>query len=708
MTFQKMMNDFEMDMLSMQQMYDAVQKKENLRKINYYAHRVDVNKEPLIDSELQELNSIVNVLQTLYTSPLGSPISDSTYDVLQEILVDMGIPRLTGAVEINDAKKASHRFKNLRGTLDKVYYLTTSETRSNSSRKYLDEWISSITKLYEQATGKRIDFNQVKVMCQPKFDGVSAILEWDGKHAVWLSRGDTSRNRASDISHIMNVFNDVYCAGDEPYGIKFEVMVSEENKNHINELYRKRQYRNSRQVVISTLNSSEPDFKVDYLYPVPLRITKPGEQVEDIHPTLIEKFPTMICTLGEREKIKEYANSVRWVPLNNTRLRTDGIVITILDRDIQKVLGRENDINRFEIAYKFTEEVAYTRVKGMEFYVSEFGYITPVLVVNDVILKGNTINHISLSNKERFDELGLAYGDMVKVLYDIIPYVVVDDVCKRQKYSHKIDFVTRCPRCGQLLDLDATEVQCKNPVCPSRIIGRIMNYCSCLRIKNIGYSTIEALYNNDLLKNGIRSLYKLHKKRDKIEHLEGFGKLKARKIVAEIEAKRRLRDYEFFGALGIEGLSTKTFQGILSQIKLEDFVNMILLRNFDLLYAKLVEINGIGGSKAEQLVSFFKDTKNRVDFQKLYEEVRLSQSYRDKPDTQTKGRIVFTGCRPDDELINTLIQAGYEPSDSWSNSARYLIIPHQGYESSKVAKALGKGIPLIPIDQISTIEGVKI
>ena len=377
MTFQKMMNDFGMNLMTIQQMYDAVQKKDNLRKINYYAHRVDVSKEPLMDSELQELNSIVNVLQTLYTSPIGSPISDSTYDVLQEILVDMGIPRLTGAIEINDSKKASHRFKNLRGTLDKVYYLTTSETRSNSSRKYLDEWINSISTLYERSTGKRIDFNQVKVICQPKFDGVSAILEWDGKHAVWLSRGDTSRNRASDISHIMNIFNDVYCAGDEPYGIKFEVMVSEENKNHINELYRRRQYRNSRQVVISTLNSNEADFKADYLYPVPLRITKPGDAVEEIHPALIEKFPTMVCTLGERDKIKEYANSVRWVPLHNTRLRTDGIVITILDKDIQEILGRENDINRFEIAYKFTEESAYTRVKGMEFYVSEFGYITP-------------------------------------------------------------------------------------------------------------------------------------------------------------------------------------------------------------------------------------------------------------------------------------------------------------------------------------------
>lgn len=384
-----------------------------MKRINYYAHIENISKEPLKDSQLQELNAIVGILQILYNSSIDSPVSDSTYDTLQEMLIDMGIPRLTGSVEINDSKKVSHRFKNLRGTLDKTYYLYPDEPRTNKSRKYLDEWIKSAEALYKKNTGKDIDLNKVKIILQPKFDGASCILEWNLDKPIWITRGDTRNNRASDVSHIMNIFNDVFC-GDEESGQKFEVMMTEENKNKINELCRSKPYKNSRQVVTATLNSNEADFKADFLYPVPLRIMKPGDEFEQIHPQLIEKFPTMICTFGDRDKIKEFANNNRWVNINGMRLRTDGAVMTILDDNIKRALGRDGDINNFEVAYKFTEEYAYTKVKRIEFYVSEFGFITPVLVTNDVILKGNTINHISLSNKERFDELGLCYGDEVK------------------------------------------------------------------------------------------------------------------------------------------------------------------------------------------------------------------------------------------------------------------------------------------------------
>ena len=188
--------------------------------------------------------------------------------------------------------------------------------------------------------------------------------------------------------------------------------------------------------------------------------------------------------------------------------------------------------------------------------------------MNDVILKGNTINHISLSNKERFDELNLSYGDEVKVLYDIIPYVTFDEKCYRVQNGRKIPFIKNCPICNEPLDLNKTMVQCDNPNCPSRVIGRILNYCSNLRIQNIGYNTLEALWQNGLLDNGIRSLYKLRKKSNDIQDIEGFGKVKTKKIIAEIEAKRRLKDYEFFGSVGIESLSIKTFKMILITLRL--------------------------------------------------------------------------------------------------------------------------------------------
>lgn len=703
MTVEKLYNDLTFGLVSLKEAYDEIKSKDKMKRINYYIHFDNISKEPLKDNQLQELNAIVGILQVLYTSEIGSPISDDNYDTLQEMLIDLGIPRLTGSVEINSANKVEHTYKNLRGTLDKVYYLYPDEKRTNKSRKYLDEWIKSAEEKYYKITGERIDLNKVKVMLQNKFDGGSCIVEVNEK-SLWLTRGDTRNNKASDVSKIMNIFNDIYCK-EKGVGIKFEAMISEEDKDAINDLYRHHPYKNSRQVVTSILNSNEPDFKVDYLYPVPLRIIKDGEDVEQIHPELIEKFPTQICTLGDRDTIKEFANKYKYVTRNGKRFRTDGVVITILDPKIQRILGRENNINNFEVAYKFTEEVAYSKVKCVEFYVSEFGFITPVLVVHDVILKGNTINHISLSNKERFDELNLSYGDEVKIHYDIIPYVTIDEKCSRIINGRKIEFTKTCPRCNEPLDLSKTMVQCTNYNCPSRVIGRVLNYCSNLRIQNIGYSTLETLWQNGLMEHGIRSLYKLKKKSYDIQDIEGFGKVKTKKIISEIEAKRYLKDYEFFGSIGIEGLSIKTFQTIFAEIKLSEFIDMIKLKNFDLMLAKLVKVRGIGDVTANTLVTTLKDAKFKHELFKLLDEVKLQQTYGES--SLTNGKIVFSGCRPSPELDLLLRANNWEPSDSWTNKAKYLVIPKSDYESNKVDKAKANNIPVIAIDGKDSIDVLR-
>lgn len=704
MTFEKILSDLTFNAIELKQASEEISKKDKLKRINYYTNIENITQEPLKDGQLQELNAIVGILQILYNSAIGSPIKDFVYDTLQEMLIDLGIPRLSGSVEINGASKLEHSYKNLRGTLGKVYYLSPDEKRTNKSRKYLHEWIKSTETLYEKITGKKIDLRKVKIMVQPKFDGCSCVREDDGKKKTWISRGDTKINKASDVSHIMNIFDDLW--NDDVCGMKFEIMMTEENKNVINELYRTRHYKNSRQIVTAILNSNEADFKADYLYPVPLRISHDGEDIEQIHPELIEKFPTMICTFDDIDKIKEFGNRNRWVAFNGMRLRTDGAVLTILNHDIQKVLGRTNDINNFEVAYKFTEERAKSKVINIQFDVSVFGYITPVLVVNEVIMKGNTVDHISLSNRERFDELNFSYGDEVTILYDIIPYAVVDEDCKRVKNGRKIEFVKECPCCHSKLDLTEVQVQCKNPDCSSRIVGRILNYCTNLRIQNIGYQTLDMLYASGLLKNGIRSLYKLKKKTYEMEDLDGFGKLKTRKIIAEIEAKRRLNDSDFFGSIGIEGLSIKTFESIFAAIPYTEFIDMIKLKNFDLLFAKLIKIEGIAEKKAETMVSYVKDVKKRIELLKLIEVLSIIETYRQEK-IPSKGRIVFTGCRPSDDLVSTLKDNNWDPSGSWSKQAKYLIIPEDGYESDKVTSALAAGIPIIALNGNDPIEVIK-
>ena len=675
-----------------------LEEKDNMKLIRYFVFKDKISQEPLKDGELNQLNALVGILQILYNSQIGSPVSDDQYDALQEMLVAVGIPRLTGSVEINDLKKVDHQYTALRGSLHKIYYLFPEEKRTNPSRKYLHEWIKSMENKYEKNTGNKIDLEDQKVILTPKFDGASCTLEI-GKKMVWLTRGDTGMNRASDVSHIMNVFNDVYRDSSNG-GVKFEVMVTEENFEKINRLTRDKPYRSSRAIVTAVLSSNEPDFKSDYIYPIPLRIIHEGDKIEKIHPMLVEKFPTLICRLSERDKIKEFANKNKWVIVNGMKFRTDGLVITLINEKVQEALGRDNNINNFEVAYKFTEEYTYSKVRDIEFDIGEFGFITPALMINPVILKGNTVKRISLSNKERFDELALSYGDEVKILYDITPYATIDDMCKRVEKGRKIPFTRVCPSCRSELNLDVVQVQCHNKDCPARILGRILNYCGNLRIQNIGYSTLETLYKNGLLKNGIRSLYKLKKKLNDMMDLDGFGKLKARKIIAEIESKRRLKDYEFFGSIGIEGLSMKSFQIIFSQIRYEDFHNMMKTKNYSLLMTKLLLVDGIGPKKAEFLVEYIQNTANRIEIEKLIDELSVYSSFGEAK--SSRGRIVFSGFRSE-ELKELLESRGYTVSDSWSNKTNYLVVKDPNEESTKITKAKEAGVPILTIDQLKVM-----
>lgn len=706
MTIEKLYNDLSLGSISLEDAYKEITSKANMKKINYYVNIDKITSEPLSDIQLQELGAIVGILQIIETSELGSPIDDERYDTLQEMLVNMGVPRLTGSIELNQNNKVSHKYTILRGTLDKVYYLYPTEKRTNKSRKYLDEWIKKIEALYRSKTGKEIDLNKVKIMLQPKFDGASAVLQIDDK-ILWITRGDTRNNKASDITHIMNIFNDQYIDHGKGSGIKFEVMCPEENKDKINELYRQqRRYRNSRQVVTATLNSNEPDFKVEYLHPVPLRIAYDHDKVEHIHPDLIKRFPTEICTFGDRDIIKKFADNNRYVVVDGLRFRTDGVVMTILDDDLKIILGRDDNINNFEIAYKFTEEVAYSKVKDVEFYISDFGYITPVLVINDVIMKGNTINRISLSNKERFNELNLSYGDEVKILYDIIPYAIIDDKCKRIPNGRKIEFAKKCPSCKSDLDLNTIMVKCSNPNCPSRQVGRILNYCTNLRIQNIGYSTLASLYEVGLLDNGISDLYKLKKKTNQITDLEGFGKSKTKKIITEIESRRKLNDFDFFGSLGIDGLSIKTFESIFAKIKLSDLMNMIKVKNYDLIYAKLINVNDIGHLKANKFIEYLKDQNRQSELKRLLKEVTLYETYGSFD--AKNGRVVFTGCRPSDEVSRLLRDNGYEPSSSWSASkTKYVVTTDANFESGTTNKAKEAGIPIVTLDNRNMIDVIQ-
>jgi len=141
----------------------------------------------------------------------------------------------------------------------------------------------------------------------------------------------------------------------------------------------------------------------------------------------------------------------------------------------------------------------------------------------------------------------------------------------------------------------------------------------------------------------------------------------------------------------------KTFKSIFSQIKYQDFVNMMNMKNFELMMNKLLTIDGMAEKKSEVLVNYLRDSNNREEIQKLIEELSIHETYGESE--AAKGKIVFSGFR-DEDLKIYLESKGYEVSDSLTRKTAYLIVKKKGDGTSKELKATEFGIPILEVEEV--------
>ena len=687
-TLDSLYNDLKGGNLNVEEIQTRVESVGIPRLMKYYTEIIEPKN--IDDIDKFTIIKVIEITQYLYNNTnIDSPISDSEYDKLYEVLVDLGL-NIVGSVNAQGKPVRNHKYPDLRGSLDKVHFLRI-EDKGKDKRKSIEDWIKSM----ENKLGFKIKGEKAVVRLQPKWDGVSVVFECDENCVVEhaLLRGDTGRNEAVTLDHLFKgvSFKD-FVKGfigaeddNRKFGLKTEIMVSDAQYEELCKI--DGSYSSPRSACTSILNSKDVDQSyIKYLTIQPLRIQFEGDSEDEVGVITQTTDGWVYDKCGRLDDLSELMIQMETIKEEAVRngLITDGVVLSCQDTDVVSGMGRDNHINKFEIAYKFPPETKKSILLDIEFSMGALGNITPVAKIETVKMRGNNISSINLGSIDRFESLDLREGDEVIVKYEIIPYLDKDDTCKSG--TGKVYPVpVYCPYCNHKLIEDPL-LKCVNDNCECRVVGKILNYVNKMRIENISISTIERFYQLGFLRS-IEDLYRLENHRNDIVQLDGFGNKSFQKIIDGVNNRREVYDYELLGSVGIQDIGERMFKKILSVYDVT-----YLLDNYlsDKLPLELKKLEGIQEKTALKICKGLIDNMNLIKF--LLTQVKIKKNTRvyDK-------KVCFSKVR-DKDFEKFLDENNVLVMDSFKKETDILIVPDVNESSSKIEKAKKQGKPVISIE----------
>lgn len=543
---------------------------------------------------------------------------------------------------------------------------------------------------------------KLEMVLELKYDGISVEADCTNVVESARTRGDTGIGVATDITPILKGYPFKHASsmiGQNPIGVKFEAIMTRSQLYSFN-IARGKSYANCRTAIIGLFGNLDAPLYRDYITLIPLALDRddvpqiPNRGVEILY--LNDVFisngePLRHCIItGTPDEclfyIKKYLEEAK-LARDYLNFAYDGIVVSYLDETIRNKLGRENFINKYSMAVKFDPMSKVTTFRGYTYEVGQNGNITPMIHYDPVEFYGTIHTKCSGASLARFLDLGLSYGDHIEVTYrnDVMPYVTRPD-CEynRNNPNPMIEPPEICPVCGTPLEISDSgkNLVCPNWECKGRKVARTANMLAKMNLKGFGEQMIDAIN-----KFTLRELINLDM--DYLAPRIGEGNAKN-----FIELMNRLKtepiyDYMIVGSLGFTGIASKKWQVIFQNRTLTDIIDAY---TNDKLEEVLMFNTGIGPSTIQIIddeMEFFIEDLIFITTMK-----NVVSSF----GVKAKKQIRFSGCR-NQQLEEQLINAGYDADSSLGVTKKtdILIVPYEGYTSSKTKKMTGEGQLIVPI-----------
>jgi len=410
----------------------------------------------------------------------------------------------------------------------------------------------------------------------------------------------------------------------------------------------------------------------------------------------------------------------------------DGVVIKVDAIAQQRRLGFTGKAPRWAIAYKFPARAAITKLDDVLFQVGRTGKVTPVAALAPVVVGGTTVSRATLHNPDEVARLGIRIGDFVSVERggDVIPKIteVVSDA-KHPRGTTEIVFPTHCPRCGEELVREPSEVdlRCVNISCPARLEEELRHFASrgVMNIEGLGESMVAQLLGHTLaeveertseeegvaqensdagvpseeaaseaaptrkaLVHSIADIYALT--REQLLGLERIGEKTADSILSEIARSKSAPLNRVLLGLGIRHVGERTAQALAEEF---GSIDTLIAATEE----ELTRVNDIGPKVAATVREFFSNDRNLA----LVERLRgygltFTAERRERGTTLAGLTFVLTGTLPTltrDEAKERIETAGGKVSGSVSKKTSYVVAGEEA--GSKLATAEKLGVPVL-------------
>lgn len=641
---------------------------------SFYDEIIDLYQRDALDKKMiKRLEGVLQALDYVYINGEQSPLSDSKYDELHAIYNEKTGKFITNKFETGRVK-VKHVYPELKGTIAKCHYVTEGDksTSSIKTHRSIETWLKNCLSQLPGGRSYEIGFYL-------KFDGVSVVLAVkEGKVISAITRGDADTGEGMDVTPLFA--KHTFEIHPEEYGLKAEMVVPKKEFLEFKKLFPRndRKLSDPRSVASGLVNSAPTSFTWDYLQMMILQLYMYGEYTyPQKYPYGFEAEIMRVDRNFDIEVIRGIIKNFKKI-IDDYPVACDGVVIRFTEPDAIHTLGRDEDkgVNKFEVAFKFPPEEKTSKIIDVEFQIGLLGSVTPVAKIEPVKMHGRTIKSVSLGSIDRYRSLNLHKGERVKVKYEIIPYL---DRCEEQPdgYGEHIPIPSICPVCHSEL-VESPILMCVNPDCPSRVMGRIENYCSKMDIANLGESTIETFFNMGIL-TCIEDLYRLKDHKKEIVELDGFGEKSFAKLIKAID-NAKVEVATLLGSLGIKSIGRKKFKKILSIYYVDE------LLSDDMTIEKLCKVPGIQVATATKIMDGLQSNIETIRF--LMKRVRLKDSKKKK---EVKGTVVLTGFR-NSKFETYLEDLGYEIGSSVTKNTSLLITKDATSVSEKTKKAEALGI----------------